>query len=271
MSNDDALEELLSIIETKPQELPKTRSNIAKAKLANSNYSFMFEDAKANTAHSEPVDASFAPVPPDMSWISIDLETGGFSPKTADIVEIGIVYYKGMEFLKTQNYLIKPHRWNHEAAKTHKIKKEDCDTFGVSIEDAMHYMFKVVSKSNFVVAFNADFENKFLKHYFESHEIEAPFIDWVDPFKIAQAAGIRGKSDKQNLGALCEHFGVDLLDAHRAVDDAKATSELLFKMLHLLRRDVRDIMRERGVLNISKYSQDDRAMDAVFSGLQRNY
>ena len=72
-----------------------------------------------------------------------------------------------------------------------------------------------------------DFDFPFVKRYEEILDVEFD-NELIDTYKLAIRKGVRSHNFK--LGTLCEYFGISLVGAHRAWNDAYATAQLLLKL-----------------------------------------
>ena len=92
-----------------------------------------------------------------------------------------------------------------------------------------------------LVAHNASFDTSFIKQAASVNGLEFKFT-YLDTLELARCTVSGIKNYK--LDTLTKHFGVKLVNHHRACDDAAATAEVFLKLLELL--------DERGVDNIDQ-------------------
>ncbi len=159
----------------------------------------------------------------DLEFTVFDFETTGYSPKKgAEIIEVGAVKIQEgkigepfQEFVKPSSTLppkiieltgITPSRLK-DARPVEAVIKEFCQYFADSI----------------LVAHNASFDLSFLKYY-SPLEIENPHIDSL------RMARKLGNFASNALDSLVGELNISRSNAHRALDDARATATLF---LHL--------------------------------------
>lgn len=161
------------------------------------------------------------------NFVVFDVETTGFSAKNDKIIEIGAVKIKNGEIVDSFNTLINPNV---------PLKDEIITLTGITdsmlvnqptIKDVIGKFKKFISDS-VLVAHNANFDMAFLKNNFEKNNIniENPYIDTLELSRIFYP-NVRSHS----LGNIAKRLGVSLENAHRAVDDARATGEIFIRLL----------------------------------------
>lgn len=157
----------------------------------------------------------------------VDLETTGASAKSHKITEIGIVLMDGTEIRETYSTLINPER---------PIPYGITKFTGISnamVADAPKF-YEVAKKiieltqNRIFVAHNVHFDYSFLKKEFQ---------DLGYNFQRKTLCTVRlsrkyfpGHSS-YSLGKISKDLGINLENAHRALDDSKACAELLIKVL----------------------------------------
>lgn len=164
----------------------------------------------------------------------IDIETTGFSPAHAQVIEIGLVLLVGDRVQGPHGMLVRPTRtralWSpaaRRAAAVHRIAPREVLRHGMSLPQAalrVHAFVERVTERHGAPelwAHGASFEARFLE--------SAPWS--LSPWNCTMAKA-RGLYDlpSYKLGALAEHLGIPLPRAHRAPDDALATAKLLLAM-----------------------------------------
>lgn len=82
------------------------------------------------------------------------------------------------------------------------------------------------------VAHNASFDWQFVNQSFKNYKLEAITVPKLCTLKLARR--LINKSQKKNLGALSEYFGIKIKDRHRALGDAHATALILIELLGIL-------------------------------------
>lgn len=163
----------------------------------------------------------------DCEYIVFDIETTGFSPVNDGITEIGAVKIRNNEIIDTFSKLINPEK---------KIPPKVVELTGITDEmvkneptiDKILPEFKEFIGDSVLVAHNASFDMGFITKKFSDIEVTLsnPVLDTL---QFARELYPDLKSHK--LNRIAKHLNVSLENHHRAVDDSKATADILLKML----------------------------------------
>lgn len=165
-------------------------------------------------------------------YVSIDLETTGLNPKEDTILEIGVVKVRDKQTVETFHTLLNPQR---------EISRKVMDLTGISNDDIKGMpTFKEIQYDllNFIqedtlLGHHIIFDYSFLKKAFVNNgAVSNKGIDTfekkgIDTLKMARQKITQIES--RSLISLCEYYQIEL-DAHRALNDARATSSLYLKM-----------------------------------------
>lgn len=159
---------------------------------------------------------------------AFDLETTGKDPLEARIVTASVVIVNArQEIINHREWLVNPGiPIPEEASAVHGVSTERAVASGVDpavavAEISLHLqdLFRTMP----VMAFNASYDFTVLAREGARHGVPglapAPVID---PYIIDKRVD-RYRRGKRTLGALCEHYGVPLRQAHTSVADAAAT------------------------------------------------
>ncbi len=159
----------------------------------------------------------------------IDVETTGGDPKSERITEIAIVLHDGQQVVETFSSLVNP-----------EVPIPDFITRITGIDNEMvrgapkfyEVARRVVelTEGALFVAHNARFDYSFVQKEFR--RLGYTFIrKQLCTVKLSRKLmpGLRSYS----LGNLCRHLGIHNLQAHRAMSDAQATTQLLAHLLQL--------------------------------------
>ena len=163
-------------------------------------------------------------------YVVFDIETTGLSPTKDMITEIGAIKIENGIIIDEYNQLINPER---------PIPKKIVELTGIT-DDMVKDMptiervlpdFKTFIEDSVLVAHNASFDTGFLREqFFRNGEIlNNPILDTL---QLTRALFPSLKSHK--LNTVAKHLNVDLINHHRAVDDARATAEIFLKSMALL-------------------------------------
>jgi DNA polymerase III subunit epsilon len=153
----------------------------------------------------------------------VDLETSGFHPPAAEIIEVAVVHVDSAGLVTgSWDTLVRP---EGAVGATHvhgvtPLMVHGAPRFG-DIAAVLHRLLE----GRVVVAHNLSFDAKFLVSAFAGAGFGSPEImDGACTLKIAQRH-LPGPPHK--LADCCRHTGIVLADAHKALGDATATAKLL--------------------------------------------
>lgn len=160
-------------------------------------------------------------------YVVFDFETTGLNCANGDeIIEIGAAKVRDGKIIETFATLVKPSiSIPEEATKINNITNDmvkDAPTINLVLPDFFKFCDDAV-----LVAYNIDFDFGFLaiaakkQGYNFCHK-------QIDAYALARNT-IKGLKNYK-LITVAEYFGVDLKDAHRAVEDAVATAKVFVKM-----------------------------------------
>ena len=155
------------------------------------------------------------------SYVSLDLETTGLSPKLDKIIEIGAVKVKEGEVVAKLSEFLCPGR---------KLEEKTIELTGITEADVCNApeAAEVIPR---LIEFCEDlplvghrimFDFSFVKHAAVNLGLEFE-KEGVDTLKISRAC--HPELDSKKLTAMCEYYKIPLR-AHRAYNDALATSQL---------------------------------------------
>ncbi len=163
-----------------------------------------------------------------------DTETTGLLPHKDDVVQLGAVRVLNGRIIDGEeiNQLVDPGRPIPPAStKVHKVT--DAMVRGQPDIRAVSKRFHDFSRDAVIVAHNAPFDMAFLHR-----QAKATGVTWDHPIldTVLLSAVLFGASERHTLDALCERLNVTIPVAlrHTALGDARATAEVLVKMLPML-------------------------------------
>lgn len=161
----------------------------------------------------------------------VDVETSGFHPPMAEIVEVAIVHVDVTgQVTGSWDSLLRP-QGGVGATRVHGITR-DMVELAPRFEDIGLELHGLLA-DRVVVAHNLAFDAKFLVSHFDRIGLHSPEIAGGACTLRTSQAVLPGPSFK--LLDCCEAAGIDLIDAHSALGDAMATAHLLG---YFLRRGV---------------------------------
>lgn len=169
----------------------------------------------------------------DDSYVVFDLETTGFSSKNDKIIEIGAVKIQNGKIVDRFSEFVNP-----EKSIPYKITEltgisndmvKDSETIETILPKFLEFC-----KGSVLVAHNATFDTGFIKNNCRRLNLDYDFTV-VDTVPLARFLYPELKKVKLNIVA--KHLGISLENHHRAVDDAKATADILLVCFNKLKEE----------------------------------
>lgn len=165
----------------------------------------------------------------ETTFVIVDLETTGGSPKDSEITEIGAVKVRGGEILGEFQSFVDP-----------GMPIPPFITVLTGITDAMVIGAPKIGEALFsfleflgspdetvLVAHNAPFDIGFLKFAAAKLDVQWPNFQVIDTARIARYALNRDEVPNFKLASLATFFGARTTPEHRALADARATTDVL--------------------------------------------
>jgi DNA polymerase III subunit epsilon len=160
---------------------------------------------------------------PEQVYVVVDIETTGGWASGDRITEIGAVKIRNHQIVGEWQSLLNPQRSiPSRIVQLTGITNDmvrGAPLFAEVAESFMRFM-----EDGIFVAHNVNFDYGFIAREYERLERRFRFP------KLCTCAGMRRRfpgHKSYGLGKLCESFGINLVDHHRALCDAKAAAELL--------------------------------------------
>lgn len=182
---------------------------------------------------------SLRPAPPaiirrlaEEEWVVVDVETTGGAPTQGHrVTEIAAVRVSGGEVREVWSTLVNPER---------PIPSHITSLTGISnamVADAPHFGVVAAEIAEFLrgrvfVAHNAPFDWQFLSAEMERTTGLQPAGRHLCTVKLSRK--LLPHLPSRALGALAEHFGVEIAARHRAAGDAVATAHVLLRLVEML-------------------------------------
>ncbi len=159
-----------------------------------------------------------------------DIETTGLSSINDMITEIGAIKVRDGNVVETFSQLINPERPISEFITNLTGITNEMVTDKPKINQVINSFNEFIG-SSVLVAHNATFDIGFIREQMRlvNLELENPILDTLE---LARTIFPSLKNHK--LDSLAKHLDVNLENHHRALDDAQATKDILFKTLEIL-------------------------------------
>ena len=169
----------------------------------------------------------------DDSYVVFDLETTGFSSKNDKIIEIGAVKIQNGKIVDRFSEFVNPERNIPYKITELTGISDDMVKDSETIENILPN-FLEFCKGSVLVAHNAAFDTGFIKNNCRRLNLDFDFTV-VDTVPLARFLYPELKKVKLNIVA--KHLGISLENHHRAVDDAKATADILLVCFKKLKEE----------------------------------
>ena len=179
--------------------------------------------------YSQPTLASLGTPLRDVTFVVLDLETTGGAPDGNGITEIGAVKVRGGEQLGEFGTLVNPGGPIPPFITVLTGITEAMVLPAPSIDETLPALLEFLEGTVFV-AHNAPFDTGFLKAACVRHGYEWP-NPVLDTAALARRVLIRDEVPNHRLGTLARYFRTATEPNHRALQDARATVELLHALI----------------------------------------
>jgi len=166
----------------------------------------------------------------DTTYCVFDLETTGFSFRTEKITEIGIMKIRNGEIIDTFETFVNPEKPIPPKVQEVTHITDDMVKDAPKIEEILPKVMEFFGDS-VLVAHNADFDTGFLRYNCQQlgYKFENTYLD-----TLALAKNLFPNYKKYKLGVIAENLGIEVLVAHRALDDVDTTVKVFNIMCKML-------------------------------------
>lgn len=165
------------------------------------------------------------PLKPIDSFVCIDLETTGLNPKKDKIIEIGAVKVDNGQIVDVFETFVNPHRaLDERVVELTGIQNEDLQN-APDISEVLPKVMDFVGQE-VLLGHSILFDYSFMKKAAVDHKLKFERLG-VDTLKIARK--FLPDLESRSLDYLCKHYEIPHV-AHRALEDAKATVALYYKL-----------------------------------------
>lgn len=155
----------------------------------------------------------------------VDVETTGLDPKTDRVIEVGIVHMRAGVIEESWGRLIDPEcEIPPEVVKLTGIEPEDCAGQPRFADLAGEIRSRL--EGRIVVAYNLEFDKGFIRAELERAGTTWPDGPALDPLVFARE--LQRDDGSKRLGRVAGRLGIELAEAHRAVNDAEVAGKVLY-------------------------------------------
>jgi len=159
----------------------------------------------------------------DLEYVAFDVETTGFN-KNDRIVEIGLVTFKNGQLLEEWSTLLNPQR-DVGKSNIHGITASMVSTAPL-FEEVVNDIFRIIN-GRVLVAHQFSFDARMLAQELNRLDVDGDLGKGFCTL-IASRNLLPGTAD--SLAATCEALGIEKVDAHSALGDARMTMQIFQKL-----------------------------------------
>ena len=163
--------------------------------------------------------------------LAFDLETTSANPKEARIVTSALVRIDGRDVQKVEHLADPGIEIPEEATNVHGITTEKARAEGRPHEEVLKDTVEAIKAAwedgLTLIVYNAAFDLTVLRSLTGDFTVTGPVYD---PYVIDRVSD-KWRKGKRTLGAVCEHYGVELGNAHEATADALAAARVAWKQV----------------------------------------
>ncbi|MDR1851185.1 MAG: DEDD exonuclease domain-containing protein, partial [Propionibacteriaceae bacterium] len=165
----------------------------------------------------------------EVTFVVVDLETTG-TGQDSEITEFGAVKVRGGVNLGEFQTFVKPS--SHIPAFITKLTgiSDSMVADAPGIESVLP-SFLAWAEGSVLVAHNARFDVGFLRRFAKELGYDWPGFKVLDTVALARQALLRDEVPNYTLGTLAAYFGTEVTPSHRALDDARATVDVLHALI----------------------------------------
>lgn len=203
--------------------------------------------------------------------LAFDLETTSANPKEARIVTSALVRIDGRDVQKIEHLADPGIEIPQEATNVHGITTEKARAEGRPHEEVLKDTVDAIKAAwedgLTLIVYNAAFDLTVLRSLTGDFTVTGPVYD---PYVIDRVSD-KWRKGKRTLGAVCEHYGVELGNAHEATADALAAARVAWKQVrqhypNLAQMDENELMEFQAV----KWYEDRVAFKKYLEGKGRD-
>lgn len=201
-----------------------------------------------------------------LKFCVIDLETTGGNPDTEKIIEIGMVKIENRKISEERSFLINPQKDIPDfVQKLTGIRKADVE-HSPKIEEVIDEIITFIGDS-ILVAHNTSFDIPFLNGVLK--KLQRPTLDNKVICTNIMTKYMIPDIMSSNLNYMSSIFGISHSQAHRAIEDARATGMLLLRYMEIF--ESKNIRKVNQLYYPRNKFELDRAIIEGSEGLEKVY
>ena len=165
-------------------------------------------------------------------FTAFDTETTGLNPEEEKILEIGAVSFDRLGIRARYNVLINPQRKIlPEITRVNGIDDSMVSGKLTFADNAVHFLNFI--NNTVLIAHNAPFDLGFVNNELKTAGMKPLENQAADTLTLSRS--ILPDLGKYNLQFLAKFFEINVVNAHRAEDDARVCMEVFLKLLDMVR------------------------------------
>lgn len=199
-----------------------------------------------------------------LNFCVIDLETTGGNPDSEKIIEIGMVKIENRKMTEERSFLINPEKDIPDfVQKLTGIKKADVE-HAPKIHEVIDEIIQFVGDS-ILVAHNTSFDIPFLNGVLK--KLQMPTLENKVICTNIMTKYMIPDIMSSNLNYMSSIFGISHSQAHRAIEDARATGMLLLKYMDIF--EAKNIRKVNQLYYPRNKFELDRAIIESHEGIEK--
>lgn len=164
------------------------------------------------------------------TFVVLDFETTGLKYNENEIIQYGIVEYEKGKIINEHTEYFKPDTpISKRIERITGITNEFLEDKPKLDSSKLEYLHKLICGKT-LVAHNAPFDMKFLLYQFYLNEIKHEKFRVIDTLTFSRK--LIKETPNHKLQTLKEHFNLDDGDSHNALNDCRATGNLLILLMN---------------------------------------
>lgn len=187
--------------------------------------------------------------------IFFDTETSGLNCRNCQIIELAMLTVVDGETKEYDKFVNIGKPLNRKITELTGITDKDLIENGVSEEEIANDLKKALTENTVMIAHNAQFDLAFiyylLKRYFptEADDIVKK-VDWIDTVTVLKDR----KDYPHKLIDAVEHYNIEKVNFHRAIDDTKA----LYQVVLAMKKERNDLREYKNIFGYNPKYRDER-------------
>ena len=164
--------------------------------------------------------------------IVFDTETTGLDTDEADIIQIAAIELVDGKFSREfEVYILTDEEKLSATVDVHHIDFQTLQSKGVSPQEGLDKFREFVGEDAILLAHNLDYDRSMLYSFYRRNDVELPDLSesaTVDSLTVARL--LYPKQRKHTLENLIETLGLEGVNSHNALDDVRATVNLVHRL-----------------------------------------